>query len=207
MRPAIPGLSAANTVNRNAMSSADAPVPAPVNTPSLAELFVAFALCSLSGFGGVLPWARRMIVERKRWMTADEFNEAFSLSQFLPGPNVVNFSVVFGSRFRGAAGAAVALIGLLGPPVVIVTALAALYARYGDNSALGRILAGISAAAAGLLIAMVAKMAQPLFSGGRYWAPVIAVATFAAVGLAHVPLQWALLVLAPLSIAIAWRQG
>src|SRR6476659_9184765 len=100
--------------------------------PKLSELFRAFVIISLSGFGGALPWARRMIVEQRNWMTAEEFNEAFALSQFLPGPNVVNFSVVFGSRFGGAPGAAVALAGLMGPPLIIVTALAFLYARFGD---------------------------------------------------------------------------
>ena len=92
--------------------------------PSLAELFQAFALVSISAFGGALPWARRTIVEKKRWMTTEEFNETFALSQFLPGPNVINFSVVFGSRFGGAAGAAVALAGLLGPPLIIVAVFA-----------------------------------------------------------------------------------
>src|SRR3954463_13719321 len=134
------------------------PAQAPPNNPTLSELFVGFAVCALSGFGGVLPFARRMIVERKRWMTADEFNEAFSLSQFLPGPNIVNFSVVFGQHFGGMPGAAIALAGLLGPPVVIVTLMAVLYSVYGDVPAISRTLAGISAAAAGLLIATVVKM-------------------------------------------------
>jgi chromate transporter len=173
-------------------------------SPSLVELFLAFAACSLSGFGGVLPWARRMIVERKRWMTADEFSEAFSLSQFLPGPNIVNFSVVFGSRFGGVAGAAVALIGLMGPPVVIVTILGIFYARAGSDAALGRILAGISAAAAGLLIAMVVKMSAPVLRHGLHWAPLIGALTFISVGPLHFPLQWMLLVMAPIGIAIAW---
>ena len=64
----------------------------------------------------ILPWARRMIVDEKKWMTAEEFNETYSLAQFLPGPNVVNLSVVFGSRIAGAWGAIAALGGLLGPP-------------------------------------------------------------------------------------------
>jgi chromate transporter len=145
-----------------------------------------------------------MIVERKRWMTADEFNEAFSLSQFLPGPNIVNFSVVFGSRFGGVAGAAVALIGLMAPPVVIVTVLGFFYARAGSDAVLGRILAGISAAAAGLLIAMVVKMSAPVLRRGLHWAPLIGVLAFVGVGPLHLPLQWVLLVLAPISIAIAW---
>ena len=150
--------------------------PSAATRPPLSELFRAFAIVSISGFGGALPWARRMIVEQKRWMTAEEFNEAFALSQFLPGPNVVNFSVVFGSRFGGAPGAAVALAGLIGPPLMIVTVLAVLYAHYGDLEVLSRILAGIAAAAAGLLIAMVAKMAAPLFRKRWNSAPLIAIA-------------------------------
>src|SRR6478736_2961321 len=122
------------------MTSSERKVAAYSDPPGLFELLVAFAGVSVIGFGGVLPWARRMIVERRGWMTAEEFNEAFSLAQFLPGPNVVNFSVVFGSRFGGAPGAVVALLGLLGPPVAIITVLAVLYARYGDVAALGRIL-------------------------------------------------------------------
>jgi chromate transporter len=159
---------------------------------------------SVSGFGGALPWARRMIVERRGWMTSEEFNETFSLSQFLPGPNVINFSVVFGSRFGGALGAAVALLGLLGPPMILATALAVLYSYYGDTAALSRILGGITAAAAGLLIAAVGKMAVPLFSRGWSPAPIVAITAFVTIGLLHWPLPWVLAVLAPVSIGLAW---
>jgi chromate transporter len=145
-----------------------------------------------------------MIVDQRRWMTAEEFNEAFALSQFLPGPNVVNFSVVFGSRFGGAAGAAVALAGLMGPPLIIVTVLAFLYARFGDLEILGRILAGITAAAVGLLIAVVTKMAAPLFRKRWDWAPLIAIAAFVGVAIMQWPLPLVFVVLAPISIALAW---
>jgi chromate transporter len=172
--------------------------------PSLPELFRAFVIVSISGFGGALPWARRMIVEQKRWMTAEEFNEAFALSQFLPGPNVVNFSVVFGSRFGGAPGAAVALAGLMGPPLVIVTVLAILYARFGDLEMLSRVLAGITAAATGLLISVVAKMAEPLFRKRWDWAPLIAIAAFVGVAIMQWPLPLVFAALAPVSFALAW---
>src|ERR1700752_4119251 len=87
--------------------------------PTLFTLFVAFAKMSLAGFGGVLVWARRGIVDQHKWMTADEFNETFALCHFLPGPNIVNLSVVFGSRFGGIAGGLAAFAGLIGPPLLI----------------------------------------------------------------------------------------
>src|SRR5215475_4565424 len=130
--------------------------------PRLAQLFVAFVTVSLSGFGGVLAWTRRMIVERRQWMTPEEFNAAYSLCNFLPGPNIVNFSVVFGSRIAGAWGAVVALAGLLGPPVALVLVLGALYARFGAVEPVRRALGGIAPAAAGLMLANAAKMCAPL---------------------------------------------
>jgi chromate transporter len=107
------------------------------------ELFTAFARMSLSGFGGVLAFARRGIVEQHKWMTAEEFNETFALCHFLPGPNIVNLSVVFGSRFRGIAGGFAAFAGLVGPPVVIVTILGVLYARFGEIDVMAAVFVAI----------------------------------------------------------------
>jgi chromate transporter len=171
--------------------------------PQLGELFVAFLKVAVQGFGGALPWARRMMVEEKRWLTAEEFNEDFALSQFLPGPNAVNFSVVFGSRFAGGLGALAAVIGLLGPPFVIISVLAMLYSYFGDLAPLGRMLSGVAAAAVGLLIATVGKMALPLIQR-RDWAPFVALAAFAGVALLGWPLLLVLVILAPVSIALAW---
>jgi chromate transporter len=92
----------------------------------------------------------------------------------------------------------------MAPPVVIVTILAVFYARAGSDAALGRILAGISASAAGLLIAMVVKMSVPVLRRGLHWAPLVGALAFITVGPLHFPLQWVLLVLAPIAIAIAW---
>src|ERR1700731_2737694 len=134
-----------------------APDTATSTPPGLIALCVAFAKMSLAGFGGVLAFARRAIVDQHKWMTAEEFNETFALCHFLPGPNIVNLSVVFGSRFRGIAGGLAAFTGLIGPPVVIVTILAALYAHFGEVQALRRVLAGVSCAAVGLLMAVVLR--------------------------------------------------
>ena len=180
------------------------PTGAPSPALPLTELFLGFAKISVSGFGMILPWARRMIVDEKKWMTAEEFNQTYSLAQFLPGPNVVNLSVVFGSRIGGAAGAAVALLGLIGPPAMIATALSALYAVYGDVEILRRILTGIAAAAVGLMIAVIARMAEPLLRKWLAPAPFVMAATFVAIGVARWPLVLTLLVLAPASIALAW---
>ena len=186
--------------------SPPAAAPAPVSQtsppPGLIALFVAFAKMSLAGFGGVLVFARRAIVEQHRWMTADEFNETFALCHFLPGPNIVNLSVVFGARFRGLAGGIAAFAGLVGPPVVIVTILGVLYAHFGQVDALRRILAGVSCAAVGLLISVVFRMMMPLVKRRDLVALVVMVAVFVAIGLVRLPLPAVLLVAIPLSLAI-----
>jgi chromate transporter len=185
-----------------AVAAPDVPASHPPNQPGLAELFLAFAKMSVAGFGGVLVWARRGIVEQHRWMTAEEFNETYALCHFLPGPNIVNLSVVFGSRFRGIAGGIAAFAGLVGPPMVIATILAALYARYGEIDALRRILAGVSCAAVGLLIAVVFKMMMPLIRKRDVVGLVMLAAVFIAIGLVRLPLQIVLLVAVPLSLGI-----
>ena len=188
--------------------SPPAAIPAPViptsTPPGLIELFVAFARMSLAGFGGVLAFARRGIVDQHRWMTADEFNETYALCHFLPGPNIVNFTMVFGSRFRGIPGGIAAFTGLLGPPVVIMTILAALYARFGEIDALRRILAGVSCAAVGLLISTVFRMMTPLIKRRDLVALAVMAAVFIAIGLVRLPLPAVLLVAIPLSIAITF---
>jgi chromate transporter len=177
----------------------------PTSTPpGLTALFVAFAKISLAGFGGVLVWARRAIVEQHRWMNADEFNETYALCHFLPGPNIVNLSVVFGSRFRGIPGGIAAFAGLLGPPMVLVTILASLYARFGEIEALRRILAGVSCAAVGLLMSAVFRMMMPLVKRRDLIGLVLMAAVFTAIGLLRLPLPAVVLAAIPLSIAITF---
>lgn len=185
------------------------PIPATATiaksvVPNPLELFIAFALISLYGFGGVLYWSRRMMVDERKWMTAEEFNDAYALCNFLPGPNIVNFSVVFGRQVRGTAGAVVALLGLLGPPFVLVTLLSLLYAHFGEITALQRVLGGVAAAAAGLTISTGLKMAGPLLRERPGFAHAVATAAFLAVGVLSWPLYWVLGVLIPCSIAVTW---
>jgi chromate transporter len=172
--------------------------------PGLFALFVAFAKMSLAGFGGVLAWARRSIVDQHRWMTAEEFNETFALCHILPGPNIVNLSFVFGSRFGGFAGGCAAFAGLIGPPTVIATVLAALYSRFGDLDALRRALAGVACAAVGLLIAVVLRMMWPLIKKRDAMGMLILVAVFIAIGVLQLPLQAVLLAGVPASLVITY---
>jgi chromate transporter len=119
-----------------------------------------FSSVGLSGFGGVLPFARRMLVDEKRWMTAEEFNAQLGLCQFLPGPNVVNLAVVIGKRYLGLAGAIAAPVGLLAGPFAIVLMLALLYDRFGGLPLAQSMLRGVAAVGCGLLFAMAWRMAK-----------------------------------------------
>lgn len=130
--------------------------------PDLRALFLGFSSVGLSGFGGVLPFARRMLVDEKRWMTSEEFNAQLGLCQFLPGPNVVNLAVVVGKRYQGLGGAIVAPLGLLAGPFAIVLLLALLYDRYGSLPLAQGILRGIAAVGCGLLFAMAWRMGMAI---------------------------------------------
>jgi chromate transporter len=188
------------------MSEPPAPVPLPALRPTLWNLFSSFAIVSIFGFGGTLAWARRMTVDERKWMTAAEFNEVFALCQFLPGPNVVNFAVVFGARVRAVPGSLVAVAGLCGPSLVLMVILGALYARYGELPELQRFLGGVTTAAAGLTIGTMCRMAVPLFQNKQWVSITLMVAVVIAVGLLKLPLWWALAIFLPIGIIIGWRK-
>jgi chromate transporter len=173
-------------------------------TPGLLELFIGFAKISISGYGGVLAWSRRMLVEENRWMSSSEFNDLYALCQFLPGPNIVNLSVMFGSRLYGGRGAVVAFLGLVSPAVALILVIGALYTRYGTLPGLQGMLTGLAAAAAGLVLANAVKMAEPLIRVRPKPAHAIALAAFIAIGLLHLPLPIVLAVLIPISITLAY---
>lgn len=164
-------------------------------------LFRAFFRAGLMGFGGVLPMIRRVMVEERKWQSPAEFNELLSLCQFLPGANVANLATIFGSRVCGLGGSAAALLGLLGAPVAIVLAIATLYARYGDYPPVRHLVTGLSAGAAGLILATAIKIAMPLRGSPRGLA--VAAAAFAALGLFRLPFLPSLCLLLPASIALA----
>jgi chromate transporter len=186
-------------------SATDPAPPAPLTPrPTILQLFIAFATISLSGFGGVLYWSRRLLVERRKWMTPQEFNNAYALCLILPGPTIINLSVVFGRSIRGLTGAAVAIVGLIGPGLAIAIFFAWLYSMFGTIEVLQRMFAGVAAAAAGLVISMTLKMAEPLRFERNYLVHAVAVAGFVAVGLLRWPIWWVMLVLIPVSIALAW---
>jgi chromate transporter len=197
----IPGPSEALPANPAPLPPPESPPPV---QPNLAELFIAFATISLSGFGGVLAWSRRMMVEQRKWLTPEQFNETYALCAFLPGGNVLNFAVIFGSRFRGPLGSLAAIAGLMGPPVLLIMFVGAIYAHYGELPVFRRMLTGVASAAAGLMMATVAKMARPLFRDRAVIRPLIGLATFIAIGLVHWPLPLVLAVIVPVSIGLAW---
>jgi chromate transporter len=176
-----------------------APPPHEVRPPAgLWELYLGFLSIGARSFGGVLPWAHRVMVEEKRWLAPAEFAEVIALCQFLPGPNVGNASVVLGRRWFGPAGAVVAFAGLMALPLVWVLALAVLYADWATHPAVRAAVTGIGVAGGGLFIGTALKLARPL--AGRPWGIALAVGCFAAVGIGRVSLFAAL----PVVALLAW---
>ncbi|WP_374348869.1 chromate transporter [Chitinimonas sp.] len=171
--------------------------------PSRSALASGFFQVGILGFGGVLPWARRMMVDQRHWMDDREFTELLGLGQLLPGPNIVNVAVVVGARFHGALGSLIAVAALMLAPMVIVLTLASLFSRYGHVPALQHALSGVSAAAAGLVFGMGIKLALKMER--RYWTVALAGLTLAAIALWRLPLLWVLALAIPFGIACGYR--
>jgi len=173
--------------------------------PSLRTLFVGFLGVGVCGFGGVMPWARRMIVERRRWMSAAEFTDMLGLCQFLPGGNIMNVAIALGARFHGAPGAVTAFVGLMAAPVAVVIALGAVYDRYAELPVVRHGFAGLAAAASALVLANALKIAAPLRRQPVGIA--VAVVTFIAIFVLRLPLPPVLVAMVAVSTALMWRFG
>ena len=157
---------------------------------SCADLFWSFTWLALQGFGGVLAVVQRELVEKKRWLTREQFVEDWAVAQIMPGPNVVNLSLMIGSRHFGLRGALAALAGMLSAPLVVVLLLAVLYSQVADHPAAAGALRGMGAVAAGLVTATGIKLMTALGRNAMGLAVCIALAaaTFVAIALLHWPL-------------------
>jgi len=171
----------------------------PVNPPrTLTELFVGFLSIGWRSFGGVMPWAHRVMVEERRWMTEEDFTETIGLCQFLPGPNIGNASIVLGKRWFGLSGALVAFLGLFGAPFVWVLALFALYADFAaTNATLRAVVTGVGAAGAGLFLGTAIKLGRAL--ARKPAALTLIVGCFIAAGIGRV----SLFVVLPVALGIS----
>ena len=179
-----------------------------VQPKSLTDLFVSFTLLALQGFGGVLAVVQRELVEKKRWMTREEFVEEWAVAQIMPGPNVVNLSLMIGARYFGFKGAMAALAGMLTAPLVIVLLLALVYAQFAGHPGMQGALRGMGAVAAGLIAATGLKLFGALQKNILGLVPCIAlgVLCFIAIALLRWPLPYVLLGLGGLACAIAYKK-
>jgi chromate transporter len=184
------------------------PAPLPAAPASPRELFWAFNRLALQGFGGVLPVAQRELVERRRWLTTDQFVEMLAISQVLPGPNVVNLALMFGDRSFGLRGALAALAGMLLAPLVVVLALTALYVRFDEYPAVTGALRGMGAVAAGLVLSTGFRLLGTLRRNAM--GPALGLAfgalTLVATAWLRWPLVWVIAGLGPLAVVVAWAR-
>ena len=163
-------------------------------------LFLAFLEIGLCGFGGVAPWARYVIVEKRRWLSERDYAELIGIGSILPGANTVNLAVLFGDRACGLTGSLCALAGLLLMPIAILVVLATLYDRFADLPDVRHALAGAAAATAGLVIGTAAKMVRNLKPD---WVGALSgLMIFIAIALLHLPLLLSLAVTVPLSLLL-----
>ncbi|MBN9421264.1 MAG: chromate transporter [Candidatus Accumulibacter sp. 66-26] len=187
------------------------PAPAASQHPqpeSPRDLFLSFSTLALQGFGGVLAIVQHELVEKKRWLTREEFVEEWAVAQIMPGPNVVNLALMIGGRYFGLRGALSALAGMLVAPTLVVLLLALLYTQYAGHPQVAGALRGIGAVAAGLILAsglklLVTLKANPL---GIPLALAFGLVTFAGIALLRWPLAYVLPTLGGLACVLAYRK-
>lgn len=175
---------------------------------SLSDLFVSFTLLALQGFGGVLAVVQRELVEKKRWMTREEFIEDWAVAQIMPGPNVVNLSLMIGGRYFGLKGAMAALAGMLTVPLILVLLLALVYAQFADHPGVAGALRGMGAVAAGLIAATGLKLSGALLKNvlGLRLCIAFGVACFVAIALLRWPLFYVLFGLGSVACTTAYQK-
>jgi len=161
-------------------------------------LYWGFLSIGARSFGGVLPWAHRVIVEERRWVAPADFAAILALCQFLPGPNVGNVSVVLGRRWFGWRGAFAAFTGLMALPLLWVSALALLYADFSLYPGVRAAMTGVGIAGGGLFVGTACKLAKPLL--GKPWGIALAGACFACLALGRV----SLFALLPAAAVLGW---
>ncbi|MDB5898426.1 MAG: chromate transporter [Ramlibacter sp.] len=188
----------------------DAGAPAAIRPrpQSLTDLFVSFTLLALQGFGGVLAVVQRELVEKKGWMTREEFIEEWAVAQIMPGPNVINLAIALGSRYFGLRGALVALAGMLTCPLLVVLALALIYAQFASNPHVSGALRGMGAVAAGLITATGLKLLPALQKNvmGVPLCAALGLLAFVAIAWLKLPLAWVLVGLGGVGCAAAYRK-
>ena len=175
---------------------------------SLLDLFLSFTILALQGFGGVLAVIQREMVERKRWLTQEEFVEDFAVAQIMPGPNVVNLSLMIGDRYFGLRGALTALAGMLCVPLLLILVLAMLHAHYAHHPGVAGVLRGMAAVAAGMLAATGIKLGAALRRHPLpLWAsvPMVLLCVVFVVVL-KLPLAYTLLILGSIGVTLTWRK-
>ena len=189
-------------------AASDTAPPLRPRPASLADLFFSFTWLALQGFGGVLAVVQRELVERKRWLTQEEFLEDWAVAQIMPGPNVANLSLMVGGRYFGLKGALTALAGMLAAPLVVVLILGVLYTRFGAHPQVTGALRGMAAVSAGMIGATGLKLAAALNKHPLpLWLTVpISVLGVLMVAILHWPLFYILLGLGGLGCVLTYRK-
>ncbi|GJI97975.1 chromate transporter [Duganella caerulea] len=179
----------------------------------LSTIFLVFSRLALVGFGGVMPFAYRALVEQHKWLTAEEFAKYLATSQMLPGPTICNVALMVGNRYAGTSGALAALAGMIAGPFMVVIALGMVYQRFGEIDMFRHAIRGMAAVAAGLILATAVKMAKSMFAKADWHANrarlQVALLALAFIGLGLLQWQLALVfcVLAPLGTAATYLLG
>ena len=185
--------------------------PAPANNPNqeriaLLDLFVQFLIVGAVSFGGgIIAYERILLVEKRKWLNADQFMAYLAISQTMPGLNSVNLAILAGDYLRGIKGSIIALLGLVLPGSTLVLLLGFVYTALTDHAITVLLLTGIAAGATGLLAAVTYRI------GDEHWKKPISLilitVTFVLMSIVKLPLLEVLAIMAPIGLFIYRPKG
>jgi len=172
------------------MNSGQEPTASPENHRqqhvSCLDLIFGFATVGMIGFGGIANALFHVVVDKRKWLTAEEYTMTFGFAQILPGASPINTSIMIADRFQGMLGIVCAIAGLLCVPLVSLIVLALIYDQFADVPEVRYGTIASVAAAAGLSFGTALKASFRVLR--TLPAIILAAVSFGAIGVLRLPM-------------------
>ena len=174
----------------------------------LVELFIVFFKLGAFTIGGgiaMLPLLQNTLINEKKWFTKEEFMDIVAVCQSLPGVVAINMATYVGYKKKGLTGSIVSTFGVVIPSFIMILIIAKFITSLGDNGVLMGAMAGLRAAALGMVAVAMIQLTPAAIK--NKWALLAAVAAFVLIAMLRINTAYVILLFAVLGIAVNFARG